>query len=179
MTTLIESHKEDDEVVANQSRQLLEKTSVQVSYPIYQKINNYISKKYPNSKFLGEEKTKEIDHIFSLGIDQAEKELECVILFEEKNPRKDRMINLGKIAIEFLKSPIYPDIRAVTLQQTINKVIGFRDKRTKQKYLKCIQQYIGKPRELGLTNVSAFVERIPNEYLNATTSSSSSFVGVK
>jgi len=180
LTTLIESHKEDDDVVANQSRQLLEKTSVKVSYPIYQKINNYISKKYPYSKFLGEEKVKEIDHIFSLGIDQAEKELENLILFEEKKPRKDRMINLGKIANEFLKSPIYPDIRAVTLQQTINKVIGFRDKRTKEKYLKCIQQYIGKTaNELGLVNVTDFVERIPNEYLNATTSSSSSFAGVK
>jgi len=150
-----------------------------VSYPVYQKIENYIFKKHPNIDLNFKDLLKENDHIFSLGINQAEKELECTILFEEKNPRKDRMINLGKIADEFLKSPIYPDIRAVTLQQTINKVIGFRDNRTKEKYLKCIQQYIGKPRELGLTNVSAFVERIPNEYLNATTSSSSSFAGVK
>ena len=167
--------QEDDEVVANQSQQLLEKTSVEVSYPIYQKIENYISKKHPDSKFLGEQKAKEIDHIFSLGIDQAEKELECTILFEEKNPRKDVLVNLGKIANEFLKTSTYPKIRAVTLRPTINKIMGFRDKRTKEKYQKCIQQYIEEPKEFGLTDVSGFIERIPNEYLN-TTSSTSSFL---
>ena len=180
MTTLIESHKEDDEVVANQSRQILNEIRIDVSYTVYQKMDGYLFKKHPNTELNSIDLLKENDYIFSLGIDQAEKELENPILFEEKKPRKDRMINLGKIADEFLKSPIYPDIRAVTLQQTINKVIGFRDKRTKEKYLKCIQQYIGKTaNELGLVNVTDFVERIPNEFLNATTSSSSSFVGVK
>ena len=164
----------DDDVVANQNLQILEKTSVNVSYPIYQKINSYISKKYPNSKYLGEQKAKEIDHIFSLGIEQAEKELECSILFEEKKPRKDVLQNLGKLAQEFLLLPDYPNIKAMAVTKTINKVIGFRDKRTKKKYEKCVHQYIGKPGDFAITNVSGFVERIPNEFLN-TTSSTSSF----
>lgn len=164
----------DDDVVANQSQQLLKKSSIDVSYTIYQKIDSYLFKKYPNTDLKFKDILKENDHIFSLGIEQAEKELECTILFEEKKPRKDVMINLGKIANKLLKSPTYPKIRAVTLLPTINKVMPFGDKRTKAKYLKCIQQYLEEPGELSITDVSGFIDRIPNEFLN-TTSSTSSF----
>ena len=175
MTAIVlEPHKDDDDVVASQSRQILQKTSVMVSYPIYQKINRLVSKLYPNSKYLGERKAKAIDHIFSLGVDQAEKELENPILFDERKPRADVMVNLGKIASELLKLSEYPTIRAVTLMPTINKVMPFADKRTKAKYLKCIQQYIDKPGEFNLTDVSGFIVRMPKEFLNTTTSTSSS-----
>jgi len=160
----------DDDVVVNQNQHLLQqktKTSIDVSHPIYQKINSYLSKKYPNTNLDFKDRLKETDYIFSLGIERAEKELECPILFEEKKPRKDVLSNLGKIASEFLKSPTYPDIRAVTLQQTINKVLSLRDDRTIKKYEKCIHQYIEKPREFGLANVSGFVERIPRSYMES------------
>ena len=172
-----QNQQNDDDVVVNQNQHLLQekiKLSIDVSYPIYQKIDSYLFKKYPNTDLDFKDILKENDYIFSLGIEQAEKELECTILFEEKKPRKDVLVNLGKIASELLKLPEYPKIHAVTLQPIINKIMGFRDKRTKEKYLKCIQQYIEEPKEFGLTDVSGFVDRIPNEFLN-TTSSTSSF----
>ena len=165
---------DDDVVVANHSKQILEEISIDVSYTVYQKMDGYLFKKHPNTKLNFKDLLKENDYIFSLGIDQAEKELENLILFEEKKPRKDVMINLGKIANELLKSPTYPKIRAVTLLPTINKVMPFGDKRTKAKYLKCIQQYLEEPGELSITDVSGFIDRIPNEFLN-TTSSTTSF----
>jgi len=168
------SKENDDDVVAKQSQQLLQKTSIDVSYPIYQRITNYLSRKYPNSELSPVDKLNEANHIFVLGIEKAEKELECKILFEENKPRKDVLTNLGKIANEFLKSPTYPEIRAVTLRPTINKVLGLRDNRTIEKYERCIHQYIGRPGELGLTDVSSFVERIPKQFMD-TTSSTSSF----
>jgi len=167
----------DDDVVVNQNQHLLQqktKTSVEVSYPIYQKINSYISKKYPNSKYLGDEKAKEIDHIFSLGVDKAEKELECSILFEENKPRSDVLENLGKMAHEFLIHHQYPTIQPMVVTKVINKVIGFRCDRTKEKYKKCITQYTKNSGELGNLDISLFVERIPKKYL-PTTSSTSSF----
>jgi len=168
----------DDDVIVNQNQQLLQqktKTTVEVSYPIYQKICDYISKKYPNTEELGDEKAKEIDNIFSVGIDKLEKELECILLFEEKNPRKDVLINLGKIANEFLSNPDYPKINAMSNTKTINKIMGSKDHRTKEKYHRCVHQYLGIPKEQGLTNVSGFVNRIPKQILD-TTSSTSSFI---
>jgi len=172
-TITAEPQKDDEEDVAKESQQLLQKTSIDVSYPIYQKINSYLFKKYPNTNLDFKDKLKETDHIFSLGIDQAEKEVECPILYEEKKPRKDVLINLGKIANEFLKSPTYPEVRALTLRQILNKVLGLGDDRTIKKYERCVLQYIGKPKEFGLTDVSGFMERIPNEFLDTTSSSSS------
>ena len=172
--TILQSQKDDDDVVvAMQSQQVL-KTSVDVSYSTYQRFTDLLSRKYPNSELWAEDKLNEANHIFSLGIEQAEKELECPILYEERKPRKDVMINLGKIANEFLKSSAYPEMRAVTLRQTINKVLGLGDDRTKKKYERCIHQYIGRPGELGLTDVSGFVERLPKQFVD-TTSSTSSF----
>ena len=36
-----------------------------------------------------------------------------------------------------------------------------------------IQQYVGLPKELGNTDVSGFVNRMPKEYLNTTSSTTS------
>ena len=167
----------DDEVVVMQKQQLLQhKTSVEGSYPIYQRINNYISKKYPhseNTENWGELKAKEIDYIFSLGVERAEQELECSILFEEKKPRRDVLVNLGKIACVFKVNSEYPKIKSMAITKTINKIMGSKCNRTKEKYHNCVHQYVTKPGELGITDVSDFVNRIPKQYLE--TSSTSSF----
>jgi len=167
----------DDDVVVMQKQQLLQhKTSVEVSYPIYQRINNYISKKYPhseNTENWGELKAKEIDYIFSLGVERAEQELECSILFEEKKPRRDVLVNLGKIACVFKVNPEYPKIKSMTITKTINTILGLKDKRTREKYLKCVKQYLGRVQEFGIVDVSDFVNRIPRQYLDTTTSTSS------
>lgn len=168
-------HEDVDDDVVNNNQQLIppkRKTTVEVSYPIYQKINSYVSKKYPNSIYLGEQKAKEIDHIFYLGIEQAEKELECPILFEEKKPRRDVLERLGKIAHEFMSHPQYPEIPPMVVTKVINSVIGSKDNRTKEKYKKCITQYTKNSGELGYLNISFFVERIPIKYLPATSSTS-------
>lgn len=150
------------------------KLSIDVSYPIYQKIDSYLFKKYPNTDLDFKDNLKENDYIFSLGIEKAEKELECSILFEEKKPRRDVLENLGKMAHEFLIYHQYPVIHPMVVTKVINKVMGSRDNRTKEKYKKCITQYTKYSGEFGNLDISLFVERIPNEFLN-TTSSTSSF----
>lgn len=168
--------KDDVDVVVTQNQhplQQMKKTTVEVSHPIYQRINSYISKKYPTSKYLGDTIAKEIDYIFSLGVEKAEKELECLLLFEEKKPRMDVLENLGKIANELQSNPDYPKIKSMTITKTINKILGSKVNRTKTKYHNCIHQYITKPGELGIVDVSNFVNRIPNRFLNTTTSTSS------
>ena len=60
----------------------------------------------------------------------------------------------------------------MAITNTINKILDSKDKRTKEKYHKCIQTYVGLPKKLGNTDVSEFVNRIPKEYLNTTSSSS-------
>ncbi len=169
----------DDDVVVNQKQQLLEKkTSIEVSYLLYQKIDDYLFKKYPDTNLYYKDKLKETDYIFSLGIEKAEKELECPILFEEKKPRRDVLENLGKMAHEFLTHPQYPIIQPMIVTKTINKVMGSRDDRTKEKYKKCITQYTKYSGEIGNLDISLFVERIPKQYRDnssLTTSSTSSF----
>ena len=59
--------KNDDDVVVNQNQLMLQqqtKTSIDVSHPIYQKINSYLSKKYPNTNLVFKDKLKETDYIF-------------------------------------------------------------------------------------------------------------------
>lgn len=164
----------DDDVVVNQKQQLLEKkTSIEVSYLLYQKIDDYLFKKYPDTNLYYKDKLKETDYIFSLGIEKAEKELECTILFEEKKPRRDVLVNLGKMAYEFSIHPQYPIIQPMVVTKTINKVMGSRVDRTKEKYKKCITQYTKHSGEIGSIDISLFVERIPKQYLSATSSTSS------
>jgi len=168
---------EDDDVdVANGNQQLLQKkVEIELSYPTYQRIKDYLNKKYPNSNLYYEDKLHEIDYLFSLGLEQAKKEFECPILFEERIPRKDRMEKLGKIALEFTLHPNYPKIKSLAIVNIINKILPLQDKRTIKKYLYCINQYIGKPKEFGECDVSGFVERMPDEFFK-TSSSTSSFI---
>lgn len=164
----------DDEVVVMREQQLLQqKTNIDVSYLIYQKINNYLSKKYPNTHLDFKDKLKETDYIFSLGVERAEQELECSILFEEKKPRRDVLVNLGKIACVFKENPEYPNIKSMTITKTINTILGLKDKRTREKYLKCVKQYLGRVQEFGIVDISDFVNRIPRQNLDTTTSTSS------
>lgn len=170
---ILESQEDDDVVVANQTS--IQTMTIEIGVKTVCKFRKYLLTKYhDDEESITKNRLNEFEDVLSLGIERAKKELEYPILFEEKNPRKDVMVNLGKIANELLKSPEYPKIRAVTLQPIINKIMGFRDKRTKEKYLKCIQQYIEEPKEFGLTDVSGFIDRLPNEFLNTTSSTSSS-----
>jgi len=167
----------DDDVAVKQNQHMLQlktKTSIDVSHHIYQKIHSYLFKKYPNTNLDFKDKLKETDYIFSLGVERAEKELECSILFEEKKPRRDVLDNLGKMAHEFSIHNQYPYIQPMIVTKTINKVMGSRDYRTKEKYKNCITQYTKYSGELGHLDISLFVERIPKQYL-PTTSSTSSF----
>ncbi len=169
----------DDDDVVNQKQQLSKKkTSVDVSYLLYRKIDSYLFKKYFDTNLSYEEKLKEIDYIFSLGLEKAERDLGCPILFEEKKPRKDVLINLGKMAYEFLIHPQYPIIQSMVVTKTINRIMDSRDNRTKEKYKKCIIQYTKNSGEVGSVDISFFVERVPTQYLS-TTSSTSSFNGNK
>ena len=59
------------------------------------------------------------------------------------------------------------------IQVPLTKEIFIKLKKLKKKYHKCIQTYIGSPKELGNTDVSGFIERIPKEFLNTTSSSTS------
>ena len=172
-------NKENDvEVVAINNQQLYEspKISTQFALDTYRSFSDYLNSKYVDEENKNLNKQKELDYVFSIGIDKAKKEWEFErypILFEGKPPRKDVMNKLVRIAEEFKSYPGYPIIKSMSVTNIINKIIDAKDKRTRGKYHKCIQTYIGKPKELGNTDASGFVDRIPNEFLNTTTSSSS------
>ena len=122
---------------------------------------------------------EELDYVFSLGIEKAKKEFEFErypILFEGKKPRADEMNKLVRIAKEFKSYTGYPIIKSMSIANIVNRIIESSDKcnRTRKKYQKCIQTYIGDPKELGNCDVSGFVQRIPDEFLNTSSSTSSS-----
>jgi len=169
--------KNDDvDDVATHNQQLAESPRIpaQFTMDVYEQFTDYLELKYLTYGESDHNKQKELDYVFSLGIEKAKEKLECSILFEEKKPRRDVLENLGKIACAFSADPKYPKIKSMAITKTINKVMGLKDKRTREKYLKCVKQYLGRVKEFGIVDVSDFVNRIPKQYLD-TTSSTSSF----
>jgi len=181
----------DDDVVVNQNLYEFSTIPAQFSLDIYQPFTAYLQSKYGDEKEINHNRQEELDYVFSLGIEKAKKEFEFErypILFEGKKPRADEMNKLVRIAKEFKSYPGYPIIKSMSIANIINRIIESRDKcnRTRKKYQNCIQTYIGDPKELGNCDVSGFVQRIPDEFLNTTSSTSSfltplpsSFSGVK
>jgi len=150
-----------------QRRKLRElRSEISIAHDLFQKINEeYLIPKYNNDKKrIEENRNKDIDNIIMSGLlceIKAFTTSSSSLLFEEKSPRADVLENLGKIANEFLKCPTYPEIHPRVLIFAINKVMGTKVKRTKEKYQKCILQYSNSDGRLGILNVSGFVERIP------------------
>jgi len=170
----------DVDDVVNNNQQLCEFPTIptQVSLDTHQRFSEYLQSKYGDEKDIFLNKHKELDYVFTLGIEKAKEKLQFEIyplLFEGKPPRADVMKKLVTIAKEFQSYPDYPIIKSMTITNIIDRVMDSKDKRTKRKYHKCIEKYVGEPKELGKTDVSGFIERIPNEFLN-TTSSTSSFI---
>jgi len=174
---LIQEDDVDD--VARHNQQLIQSPMIpaQFTIDVYKPFSDYLKLKYRgNEDEINNNKQKEIDYVLSLGTVKAKEKLEFEmypILFEGKKPREDVMNKLVRIAKEFQSYSVYPILKAMAITNTIDKILDSKDKRTKKKYHKCIQTYVGLPKELGNTNVSEFVNRIPKEYLNATSSSTS------
>jgi len=177
---LIQDNDVDD--VASNNQQLYQSSMIPARFTIdvYKPFSDYLKLKYGEDRDAEDvilNKQKEFDYVFTLGTEQAVKRLNFEIypiLFEGKPPRKDVMDKLIKIAKEFQSTPGYPIIKSMSITNIVDRIMNSKDKRTKKKYHKCIQEYIGLPKELGNTDVTGFIERIPNEFLN-TTSSSTSF----
>jgi len=169
----------DDVDVAN-NQQLYEFPTVpaQFSLDVYEPFNAYLQSKYVDQEEINHNRRKELDYVFSLGIEKAKKEFEFEmypLLFEDKKPRQDVMDKLVSIAKEFKSHPEYPIIKSMRITNIIKKITEGNDKRTRQKYQKCIEKYIGDAKQLGNCDVSGFVQRIPDEFLK-TSSSTSSFI---
>lgn len=172
--------KEDDvDDVVRKNQQLIQSPKIPAEFTldVYKPFSDYLKLKY--GEYEDEEanrnRQKELDYVFSLGVEKAKEKLEFEIypiLFEEKKPRKDVMIKLIKIAKEFQSNPEYPKIKSMNITKAINKIMGSMCDRTKEKYHKCVHQYLTKPGELGIADVSEFVERLSNEYLDTTSTSS-------
>ena len=171
----------DDDVDVANNQQLYEFPTIpaQFSLDIYKQFTEYLVSKYEDDiEKTNHNRQKELDYVYSLGTEKAKKESEFErypILFEGKPPRADVMKKLVTIAKEFQSYPDYPIIKSMTITNIIDRVMDSKDKRTKRKYHKCIEKYVGEPKELGKTDVSGFIERIPNEFLK-TSSSTSSFI---
>ena len=161
------------------------KTTVDVTYAIYQEINKYILIKYNNEDLAKQNRNKEIDFIFHLGLIQAKQNLSSdssSLLHKERKPRKDVWEKLGRIAKEFLDCTAYPKIPGGAISQILNKVLPNRDPRVIKDYRKTVLSYCNVQEDiikrctndsrLGELNVSFFVELIPKQYI--TTSSTSS-----
>ena len=172
--------QEDDvDDVVRHNQQLIQSPIIpaQFTIDVYKPFSDYLKLKYrENEDEINNNKQKELDYVLSIGIEKAKEELKFEmypILFEGKKPREDVMNKLVRIAKEFLTHTDYPILKSMAITNTINKILDSKDKRTKKKYHRCIQTYVGLPKELGNTDVSEFVNRIPKEYLNATSSSTS------
>ena len=174
------SQQNDVDVVARP------KTTVDVTYDVYQEINRYLLIKYNNEDLAKQNRDKEIDSIFQLGLIQAKQNLSSdssSLLHKERKPRKDVWERLGRIAKEFLDCTAYPKIPGGAIPQILNKVLPNRDPRVIRDYRKTILSYCNVREDvinrctndsrLGELNVSFFVELIPKQYI--TSSSTSSF----
>ena len=173
---MIQDNDVDD--VATNNQLLFQSPTIpaQFTIDVYEPFSDYLGLKYSTYEESENNKQKELDYVFRIGIEKAKEKLEFEmypILFEGKKPREDVMNKLVRIAKEFQSNPGYPILKSMAITNTVNKILDSKDKRTKKKYHKCIQTYVGLPKELGNTNVSEFVNRIPKEYLNATSSSTS------
>jgi len=175
---LIQDNDLDD--VATNNQLLIESPTIpaQFTIDVYKPFSDYLKLKYgENEDEINNNRQKETDYIFSIGIVKAKEKLEFdmyPILFEGKKPREDVMNKLVSIAKEFQSHTGYPILKSMAITNTVNKILDSKDKRTKKKYQKCIQTYIGSPKELGNTDVSEFVNRITKVFLD-TTSSTTSF----
>lgn len=171
--------KQDNDVddVAIINKQLIQSPRIpaQFTLHVYKPFSEYLKLKYgEDEEVINHHRQEELDYVFSIGIKKTKNELDHPILFKEKKPRKDELYRLGKIASDLKLFSGYPKIKSMNITKTINRVMNSKDSRTKTKYHQWVQQYIGKPKEFGLTDVSEFVNRIPDEYLDTTTSTSSS-----
>ena len=170
--------KDDVDDVVNNNQQLIQSPTVPAQFTVeaYDPFTDYLGLKYSTYEESENNKQKELDYVFRIGIEKAKEKLEFEmypILFEGKKPREDVMNKLVRIAKEFQSHRDYPILKSMAITNTVNKILDSKDKRTKKKYHKCIQTYIGSVKELGNTNVSGFIDRIPKEYLNTTSSSTS------
>jgi len=176
---LIQDNDVDDVVINNQQLIQSPRIPTQFTLEVYEPFIDYLGLKYVENEEANHNKQKELDFVFTLGIEKAKEKLEYEIypiLFEGKKPRKDVMNKLVRIAKVFQSYTAYPILKSMAITNTVNKILDSKDKRTKEKYHKCIQTYVGLPKELGNTDVSEFVNRIPKEFLNATSSTSLSFI---
>ena len=175
---MIQDNDVDD--VATNNQLLIESPTIpaQFTIDVYKPFSDYLKLKYgENEDEINNNRQKETDYVFSIGIGKAKEKLEFdmyPILFEGKKPREDVMNKLVSIAKEFQSYPEYPIIKSMTITNIIDRILDSKDKRTKKKYRKCIQTYVGLPKELGNTDVSEFVNRITKEFVD-TTSSTTSF----
>jgi len=173
---LIQEDDVDD--VARHNQQLIQSPTIpaQFTIEVYEPFTDYLGLKYSTYEESNNNKQKELDYVFRIGIEKANEKLQFEmypILFEGKKPRKDVMNKLVRIAKEFQSYSVYPILKSMAITNTIDKILDSKDKRTKKKYHKCVQTYVGLPKELGNTDVSEFVNRISKEYLNTTSSSTS------
>lgn len=182
MNSYREKDVEDDVVYENnciqvvptifEERQKLKqlRTTLTLAYDIYQRlIKEYFIPKYNNDKEkICENLEKEIDVIVLNFLHQKNTVTSSTsLLFEEKPPRRDVLVKLGKIAHEFMLQSTYPEIRPTALSNIINKAMGSRDKRTKEKYKRCILQYTNHFMQLNILDVSCFVNLIPEKFLTS------------
>ena len=171
----------DDDDVARNNKQLIKppKIPAEFTYYVYKPFSDYQTLKYGEyeDEKANRNRQKDLDYVFSLGVEKAKEKLEFEIypiLWDGHKPRKDVLIKLVRIVKEFQSYPEYPKIKSMNVTKTINKIIDSMCDRTKEKYHNCVHQYLTKPGEFGIADVSEFVERLSNEYLD-TTSSTSSF----
>jgi len=166
---LIQDNDVDD--VASNNQLLIQSPMIpaQFTIDVYKPFSDYLGLKYSeNEDEINHNKQKELDYVLSIGTVKAKEKYEFEkypILFEGKKPREDVMNKLVSIAKEFQSHTGYPILKSMAITNTVNKILDSKDK--------CIQTYIGSPKELGNTDVSEFVNRITKVFLDTTSSTTS------
>lgn len=120
----------------------LQKIDVKITLPYFllKEINNHIIKKfgengptlngYLERKLMEWNKENELlDHVGSLS-------------FGGSSPRKDVLLRLHEISLEFETYPEFPRFKRNHVEAILKKVIGYKDPRTFKKYFDCIKGFV-------------------------------------
>lgn len=120
----------------------LQKIEVKLTLPYFllKEINNSIKKRFGESrptlngyferKCMEWNKENELlDHVGSLS-------------FGSSSPRKDVLLRLHQISLEFETYPEFPRFKRNHVEAILKKVIGYKDPRTFKKYFDCIKNFV-------------------------------------
>ncbi len=134
----------------------------------YDRFEQFLEEKYPNTVFTPEEKQEKFEDIFLLGLHKARQyhkiNRASNLLFRDKRPRADMIQKLGHILFELQRTtPSFPVVPPLRLRAAIKKVIISGDKRYMNKYQEWILSYSNHQPTFNKVDMTDLVSLFPKE----------------